>query len=337
MLKNLRLAFVALSVGAVASTGMVAVAGASYTPNPPVPPNVTPTNFTSSTSATLPIGQSAYFSIGTALKPESALTYTFRGKTTTTYVPANGQVVFYVTALTGPSVSLNGNAPTALPWLGKFNLDLSGTTGTGGSYTGQVVLTVKKALKAPLAPARVRRVGGDAQVSVWWPAPNDGGSPITSYDVQVSTDMGDSWSDAPCSGLTRRCLLTGLTNGTRYWFQVAATNAIGTSPYSPMSAGVTPKGRPGSPTDVSVTLGSRRGTVSWNPPLADNGSRVTSYTVTANPGGNRCTYRVPSAGPPTNQCVVKDLASGVTYTFSVTAKSGQGTSLPVTSDPVTIS
>jgi hypothetical protein len=79
-----------------------------------------------------------------------------------------------------------------------------------------------------------------------WVAPTStGGSAITGYSVQVSTSSGGSYSDAAgctaaatSTGLS--CTATGLTNGTAYYFKVAAINTAGTGPYSSASAAVTP-------------------------------------------------------------------------------------------------
>jgi hypothetical protein len=69
---------------------------------------------------------------------------------------------------------------------------------------------------------------GDSQVSLKWDAPaSDGGSPVTSYEVYDGIT-----SDFPSKGAvikTSRTSVTvsGLTNGTTYYFRVAALNAAG--------------------------------------------------------------------------------------------------------------
>jgi FtsP/CotA-like multicopper oxidase with cupredoxin domain len=94
----------------------------------------------------------------------------------------------------------------------------------------------------PAAPAIVSATALDGSASVRWTAPNDGGSPITGYLVQVvETATGNPIgalrpAPAGATGLT----VTGLANGTAVRLRVQATNAIGTGPFSDLSASVIP-------------------------------------------------------------------------------------------------
>ena len=97
---------------------------------------------------------------------------------------------------------------------------------------------------APGAPTGVSGVAGNAQATVSWTAPaSNGGSAITGYNIQYSSNGGSTWTDASAafktSTLTTQTV-TGLTNGTGYIFHVAAINAIGTGAYSSPSSTVTP-------------------------------------------------------------------------------------------------
>ncbi|MEI6624080.1 MAG: fibronectin type III domain-containing protein, partial [Actinomycetes bacterium] len=92
----------------------------------------------------------------------------------------------------------------------------------------------------PVAPAAPTGVAGNNQVALTWTAPGTGGSAITDYVVQYSTN-GTTWSTFthPVS-TTTSATVTGLTNTTGYVFKVAAVNAVGTSTFSPASTTVTP-------------------------------------------------------------------------------------------------
>lgn len=94
----------------------------------------------------------------------------------------------------------------------------------------------------PDAPTSVSATAAAGGASLSWTAPaNDGGSAITGYVVQYSSDGGANWSTySGCPGTGTTCDLTGLTNGTSYTFQVAATNIVGDGPYSSPSGSVTP-------------------------------------------------------------------------------------------------
>jgi surface protein len=94
----------------------------------------------------------------------------------------------------------------------------------------------------PGAPTGVSGSSDNGQVSLSWTAPSDnGGSAITDYLIQVSSNSGSSWTtfnDGTSTSTT--ATVTGLTNGTAYTFRVAAVNAVGRGSDSAASSSVTP-------------------------------------------------------------------------------------------------
>jgi hypothetical protein len=99
------------------------------------------------------------------------------------------------------------------------------------------------------APTIGTATAGNTQATVNWAAPaSNGGAAITGYQVQVATSSGGSYSNAAgtCAPASTNattavtCTATGLTNGTQYFFKVAAINSAGTGSYSSASSGVTP-------------------------------------------------------------------------------------------------
>jgi hypothetical protein len=110
----------------------------------------------------------------------------------------------------------------------------------------------------PGAPTHVR--AGEVRAAaarLSWTAPvDDGGTPITGYDVQYSTDGKHGWTSAsPASHASTAAsfTVTGLRDGRRYRFRVAAINAQGTGGYSAASAPFTPR-----PDRTGMTATSRR-------------------------------------------------------------------------------
>jgi len=91
----------------------------------------------------------------------------------------------------------------------------------------------------PSTPTGVTVKAGNAQVTVSWSAPDDGGSPITSYTVNRYVDNQLQVRHVFASSATSH-VIKGLTNGTTYRFTVVATNALGSSNASDPSAAVTP-------------------------------------------------------------------------------------------------
>ena len=182
----------------------------------------------------------------------------------------------------------------------------------------------------PGAPTSVVGVSGNTTVALTWVAPTStGGTAITGYSVHVSTSSGGSYTDATgcataSSSTAVTCTATGLTNGTAYYFKVAAINSAGTSAYSTASAAVTPATVPGAPTIGAATAtGATTATVAFTAPVSDGGSTITTYTATSTPTGGSGTLSSAGSGTIT----VTGLTTVTSYTFTVTATNFVGTSV----------
>jgi titin len=185
-------------------------------------------------------------------------------------------------------------------------------------------------IAVPGSPTNVAGTPGNGQVALTWIAPNAGGSPITGYQVQIATNAsGPFTSAAGCStsSTAASCTATGLTNGTTYFFQVAAINAIGTSPYSAVSNGVTPISTPGAPSGVAGTRGDQQVALTWTAPTNNGGSAITGYKVQFATSASG-TYINAVSCPTTSTvaaCTVTGLLDGTTYFFEVAAVNAAGT------------
>lgn len=93
----------------------------------------------------------------------------------------------------------------------------------------------------PDTPAAPTPTAGNGQVSLAWTAPHTNGSAITDYLVYYSTVEAGSYTlfnDGVSTGLS--ATVTGLSNGTAYYFKIIAVNSVGNSALSPASVGATP-------------------------------------------------------------------------------------------------
>ena len=81
---------------------------------------------------------------------------------------------------------------------------------------------------------------------------------------------------------------------------------------------------PEAPRNVEVDTSSEVATITWEAPLANGGSEITGYTVTAN-SGESCVW---TTGP--LSCEITGLENGTTYTFSVIATNAIGDSTAAT-------
>ncbi len=197
-------------------------------------------------------------------------------------------------------------------------------TNVNGMSPASIAATAVTPSTKPNAPTAVIAVAGSAQATVSWTAPSfNGGSPITGYTVTSDPDFRTCTTNGSTS-----CTVTGLTNGTAYTFTVIATNVNGDSPSSqPSQQSATPSSASTAPSSVTATAGNASALVAWHIPSADGGKRITSYTVTSLPGAKTCSVTVALGDlSVTFNCTVNGLTNGTSYTFSVRATNGTGTS-----------
>ena len=184
----------------------------------------------------------------------------------------------------GPSLSLSSPIADNADPANWAPSTVSG--GTPGAANGAAPVAT-----APGAPIIATATGGNAQATAnWTPPGSNGGSPITGYSVRVINNATNAQVGAlrPAAAGATSLLVTGLTNGTGYRFEVAATNAVGTGAYSAGSNVVTPTagtGVPGAPTIGVPAQGAVGGVTSaiarWTLATSNGGSPITGQQVIA--------------------------------------------------------
>ena len=190
----------------------------------------------------------------------------------------------------------------------------------------------------PGAPTGLTAIAGNGQVTLSWTAPaSDGGEQLSGYNVFEGTTP-DLSRSAPVTNVTGTTVtLPALTNGTTYYFQVAAVNTAGQGPRSDEVSAV-PVTVPGAPTGLTAIAGNGQVTLSWTAPASDGGSKVTGYDLyvgtTADLSGNAPVARVTGT-----VVTVTNLINGTRYYFGVTAVNRVGEGRPsneVSAVPLTV-
>ncbi len=194
------------------------------------------------------------------------------------------------------------------------------TEGNGNPATGTAT-----PIGPPAMPNAPRLTVGDTQLTAIWTAPNNGGSPITSYDVQYSSDSGTNWTLVTDPISATSYTIPSLTNdGTSYNVQVRAVNALGTGGWSasatrtllPLAAQV-----PFGTSTTSVILSADIDDAAAN---AENPS-VTVAGVTSPPSG--VTVTLPTVDARTGVITVAASTTAGTYNVSVIDGTDENTRL----------
>ncbi|NOJ80209.1 FG-GAP-like repeat-containing protein [Myxococcus xanthus] len=169
----------------------------------------------------------------------------------------------------------------------------------------------------PGAPVSVAASPGVREVSVSWQPPEDtGGLPVSGYVVTASP----GGTTHQVEGAASEATFTSLQDDTEYTFTVSARNDVGQGPGSSTASART-HAPPGAPASVQAEPGVRSLTVAWEPPVSDGRSRLTGYTVVAQPSGRRI-----AVGADQHGAVLEDVPSTKAQTISVVARNAVGDS-----------
>jgi len=168
---------------------------------------------------------------------------------------------------------------------------------------------------APPAPTGLQATGGNARITLTWSGEG------TSYVVERATHSGGPYAQI-ATPTAAAYTDTTVSNGTTYFYVVAAVNAVGPSALStPVSAtpksSSTPPVVPPAPTALQATAGTAEVALTWS-------GQGTSYRVerATQSGGPYTQIAVPTTTAYTDTTVT----NGTTYFYVVAAVNSAGTS-----------
>ena len=210
---------------------------------------------------------------------------------------ANGAVV------TSATVSGLANGTTYYVRVAAVN------TATVGKFTGGVKVVT---YGTPTAPTGGKATLANKSSVVTWSAPSaTGGTPITGYTLEYSTDatFATGVTTVTTVAATKTATITGLDINTTYYYRVKANNIIGSSTASTVFSAKT-FALPDAPITVAAAKSNANGVVTWVAPVANGGSAITGYILqyATNPEftgatevalGNIKKYTIPTLTPST--------------------------------------
>ncbi|MEJ2249508.1 MAG: fibronectin type III domain-containing protein [Candidatus Lokiarchaeota archaeon] len=122
-------------------------------------------------------------------------------------------------------------------------------------------------------------ISGSGQVSLSWSAPSDnGGSPITYYNIYRCTSSGSETFLTSVNATSTQYIDTEVTDGLTYYYNVSAINLAGEGPQS-NEVNAIPTGVPSIPLNLQITPGNNKITLAWHIPSNNGGLTITGYNI----------------------------------------------------------
>jgi fibronectin type 3 domain-containing protein len=195
-----------------------------------------------------------------------------------------------------------------------------------GQSANSAEVNATPVLPAPTAPTGLAATPGNAQVSLMWTA----SASATSYHVKRSTTSGaETQISTPTSASYTD---TGLTNGTKYFYEVSGVNSGGESANSSevSATPVAPVSAPATPTGLQATGGNAQVSLTWNASAGAATYKVKRSTTNSGP------YNTAVASPGATNYTDTTVTNGTTYFYVVSAANTAGqsaNSAPVSATP----
>ncbi len=217
------------------------------------------------------------------------------------------------------------------PWV--LLVDVDGTTACG--FECLTTVTIEDNDGPPSLPQHLTATRGSGQVTLTWQAPaRDDGSAVTGYEYRhaegASVPAATPWQSA---GTSLTATVSGLTDGTRYTFQVRALNARGEGPAAQTRS--KPGLVPSAPRNLTAKAHHGAVTLSWEAPADRGTSAVARYQYRYAEGAAVPSGKAWRSVGTARTITVDGLTNGTAYAFEVRAvnKTGGGDPAAATATP----
>ena len=208
-----------------------------------------------------------------------------------------------------------------------YRVSAINSAGTGAaSSTANATTEDAAAPTVPGAPTGLTATAsGSNRIDLDWTEPAvNGGSVITGYRIEVSSNGGTNWADLVANTNTNTTTYshTGLSAGTTRHYRVSAINSVGTGAASTTATTV-----PGAPTGLTATAsGSNRIDLDWTEPADDGDASITGYKIeVSSNGGTSWADLVANTTTNTTTYSHTGLSAATTRHYRVSAINSAGT------------
>ena len=261
---------------------------------------------------------------------DTTLTANWSAPANTSVAAITGYVVA-VSSVNGTSTLTVTNSTLTATFTGLQNGVAYTTTITAKSAAGYGSTSTSTGITATPGPAPTYPYNlsgapsADRQVTFNWfaPALGVGAGAVDSYEVQTSSDNGQTWvADGTTLAGVLTLTLSGLSAGVSYVFRVRAHNSTGWGVWSSSSAGIVAATTPSAPQTPSVTISNTTATVTITA-NSSGYSPLTSYQATCSSANGGVTKQTTGF---INVLDVTSLTIGATYVCTAIVFNSLGSS-----------
>jgi len=208
----------------------------------------------------------------------------------------------------------------------RASQDLDGLTGLGARSVTTSVLVGRP---MPTAGVTLTR-SAPGTLTITWPAVSDApGLAVIGYEVRLEDGSTVTVFSSSCDNATCSSVRSGLVNGRQYVVQVAALSAAGAGPWS-QAVNATPRTVPGQPVALALEPANGALSMAFDPPVDNGGDDIDGFLVEVVPAAGGASVWSGTLGALETSVSIENLSNGVSYSVSVRARNGAGTSTPRT-------